>query len=654
MTIPKAKHMNRWLLLPIISFLFFLPQGAGGQITLAEAPHSADASVGDLLQQRALPVQTLLPVDAEGLLAEDQNFPGDRFAAPQSVDLGIANSGQWTDLPNGDRVWRLHLRVPEARGLALLYDQFYLPAGARLHVYRPDRRQMIGAYTNRNNPATGRFLTGFIKGEEVVVEYYEPARVAGQGRIHIFRIDRIYKDGMFGRAVLRSDSSNELGFGASLDCHANINCAEGGKYQTEKRGIIRILVVVEEGSGFCTGNLMNNTREDDRPLVLSAFHCQDGFTPLFDLYRFDFNFEAEACANPGAEPSRQSILGCTRLAGRQDNDFILFELFSTVPASFNPYYLGWDNADHTPDSATLIHHPRGDIKKIAFDEDPARVFTNVINWNNEVTTPANHHFILNYDFGTFEIGSSGGALLDQNRRVVGQLHGGSPSCEVTTAYFGRLHLSWEGGGTPETRLRDWLDPDNTGVMTIDGREAAPGDGITVSGMVTTENGAPVPEVQVLILGDAGTTLSTTTDNTGVFTFSDLPAGDTYELDFARSGAVLNGVSTLDLIQVQRHILNINPLQSHYQMLAADVNLSGSITTLDLIFIRRVILGLRTDFSSQPPWVFLPVGRSFVDPLNPFAGIMNTAFILDNVQGDVLDFDVLAFKPGDVNSSATVE
>ena len=649
---PKTNRMSSWLLL--FSFLFFLPQGISAQITLAEAPRSADNAIGDILQRRALPLQTLSAVDISTLLAEDRNFPGDRFAAPQAVDLGLNNSGQWTELPNGDRIWRLHVRVPDAKGLALLYDRFFLPDGARLHVYRPDRQQVIGAYTNQNNPPTGRFLTGFVRGEEVVVEYYEPQEVANQGQVHIFRIDQVYKDGMFGDATLRSSSSTELGFGTSFPCHANINCSEGADYQTEKRGIMRILVVVEEGSGFCTGNLMNNTREDGRPLVLSAFHCQDGFTPLFDLYRFDFNFEASACANPGAEPSRQSILGCTRLAGRQENDFILFELFSTVPASFNPYYLGWDRSANDPQAATLIHHPRGDIKKIAFDQDPARVFTNVINWNNDVTTPANHHFILSYDVGAFEIGSSGGALLDQNRRVVGQLHGGTSNCSSTTAYFGRLHLSWEGGGTPATRLRDWLDPDDTGAVTLGGRDAPVGSGLTVSGMITTETGTPVPEVRVLILGDAGTTLSTTTDASGLFTFSDLPAGDTYELDFSRPGEVLNGVSTLDLIQVQRHILNINPLQSPYQMLAADVNLSGSITTLDLIFIRRVILGVRSDFDPLPAWLFVPVDGFFVDPLNPFAGIQQGAYILDNLQSDVLDFDLLALKPGDVNSSATVE
>lgn len=650
--IPKTNRMNRWLL--FFSFLFLLPEGMSAQITLAEAPRSADATIGDLLQQRALPVQALPAVDIPALLAEDRNFPGDRFAAPQAVDLGLNNSGQWTDLPNGDRIWRLHLRVPNAKGVALLYDRFFLPDGARLHVYRPDRQQVIGAYTNQNNPPTGRFLTGFVQGEAVVVEYYEPQQVANQGQVHIFRIDQVYKDGMFGEATLRSSVSNELGFGASLDCHANINCTEGNDYQTEKRGLMRILVVVEEGSGFCTGNLMNNTREDGRPLVLSAFHCQDGFTPLFDLYRFDFNFEADACANPGVEPSRQSILGCTRLSGRRENDFILFELFSTVPASFNPYYLGWDRSENDPQAATLIHHPRGDIKKIAFDQDPGRVFTNVINWDNDVTTPANHHFILSYDVGAFEIGSSGGALLDQNRRVVGQLHGGTSNCSSTTAYFGRLHLSWEGGGTPATRLRDWLDPDDTGVVTLDGREPPTGNGLTVSGMITTETGTLMRGVQVLILGSGGTILSTTTDTNGVFIFTDLPVGDTYQLDFALAGEVLNGVSTLDLIQVQRHILNINSLQSPYQMLAADVNLSGSITTLDLIFIRRVILGVRNDFAPLPAWLFVPVDGFFVDPLNPFSGILQNAYRLENLQSDVLDFDILALKPGDVNGSATVE
>ncbi len=621
------------------------------QITLQEQPRSADAAIQSFLAKAPLVTTTVPALNRSRIEAEDARFPGDRFAAPTSVNLGLDNSGQWTELPNGDRIWRLQVSASGAYGLGLFYDQFYLPPGSRLHVYTPGREHIIGAYTEQNNPGTGRFLTGFLPGEEAIVEYYEPSPVSGQGRIHLFRVDQVYKPDMFGNSTLRSGQQLELGFGASFDCHTNINCSAGDDFQTLKKGIIRILVVVEEGSGFCTGNLLNNTRQDGTPYVLSAFHCQDGFTPLFDLWRFDFGYETSGCANPNAEPSRQSILGCQRRAGRQENDFILLELFQSVPTSFDPYFLGWDRSENLATSATIIHHPRGDIKKIAFEEDAVRIFPNRINWDNDVQTPASHHFVVNYDVGAFEIGSSGSALLNPEGRVVGQLHGGTSSCEATTAYYGRLTLSWDGGDTASSRLRDWLDPDSTGAMILDGRTPDDESGLTVAGMVHTETGTAIPNTQVILIGSNGSALSTFTDDQGLYTFSNVSAGNTYEVSCQKADQVLNGVNTLDLIQIQRHILNLVNLDSPYQLLSADVNASGSVSTLDLIIIRKVILGLEPDFDPWPTWYFVPATNGFVNPQNPLEGFNDQAYLLENLQDDILDFDMIGFKPGDVNDSA---
>ncbi|HRD80170.1 MAG TPA: hypothetical protein PLL53_05380, partial [Saprospiraceae bacterium] len=70
-----------------------------------------------------------------------------------------------------------------------------------------------------------------------------------------------------------------------------------------------------------------------------------------------------------------------------------------------------------------------------------------------------HHFRVRPDIGSFQVGSSGAGLFNQNKRFVGQLHGGFSTCDSTVAYFGRMALAWNGGGSPITRLRDWLDPD---------------------------------------------------------------------------------------------------------------------------------------------------------------------------------------------------
>jgi hypothetical protein len=76
--------------------------------------------------------------------------------------------------------------------------------------------------------------------------------------------------------------------------------------------------------------------------------------------------------------------------------------------------------------------------------------------------------VVDWDQGTTEGGSSGSPLFDPSHRVIGQLHGGYAACGNNSSdWYGRLSVSWNGGGTSSTRLRDHLDPGNTGAVTVD-------------------------------------------------------------------------------------------------------------------------------------------------------------------------------------------
>jgi len=603
---------------------------------------------------RSARLQQIQPPDLLAVRRSDQQNPGSRFAYPVKVDLSWQD-GVWSDLPSGGRIWQLSLESPDALGLAVFYDEFYLPPGATLHMYRPDRQEVIGAYTSAVNPRNGKFWTGFLRGDQAVLEYFEPAAQRGKGRLHIFRVDYAYQRDNF-ESALRGASATELGFGTSDACHNNVNCTLGDDFQVVKKGICRILLVVEEGTGYCTGNLMNNVRADNRPYVLSAFHCQDGYTPVYDFWRFDFNYESADCNNPVDEPAYQSMLGCVRQAGREENDFLLLELNNSIPASFDVYFLGWNRTTTSPTDATMIHHPRGDIKKIATTDQAISVFNGSIEWSNGVITPASHHFEVQLTDGAFSIGSSGSALLDQDQRVVGQLHGGNNSCDDAQTWFGRLALSWEGGGTAATRLKDWLDPDGTEVLFMDGMGGSQAAGIAISGLVLTDAGEPIPNVQVQLLGASGLTLATFTDETGAYQFTGVAPGDSYELHAVRTGEASNGLSVLDLIQVRKHILNLGQLVSPYQLLAADVNASGSISTLDLILIQKIILNIDATFAYVDVWTFLPADAVFLDNANPFVGLSSGSFTFEvpAAQSEAIHFDIIGIKAGDVNNSADLQ
>ncbi len=107
----------------------------------------------------------------------------------------------------------------------------------------------------------------------------------------------------------------------------------------------------------------------------------------------------------------------------------------------------------------------------------------------------------------------------------------------------------------------------------------------IAGVIYTETNTPIPNAQVIIIGDNGFSASTVSDLQGNYTFSGLATGRNYILDLTKSSSIINGLTTFDLLQVQKHILNRETLKSPFKMLAADVNNSGSISTSDLILIK---------------------------------------------------------------------
>ncbi|MDX1409566.1 MAG: hypothetical protein R3330_15570, partial [Saprospiraceae bacterium] len=201
---------------------------------------------------------------------------------------------------------------------------------------------------------------------------------------------------------VRQEGSRDFGFNTALTCYPNANCPEGAPWSNEVRSAVRIMMVLQEGVGWCSGALMNNTAGDGTPYILSAEHCLAQYTPMWDLWRFDFNYRSSDCMNPGEEPAAQSITGCSLRAKQRDTDFLLLELNNPVPVFFNAYFSGWNRTpDYAPGKIVLIHHPSGDITKMSTDFHEIRLWENVLNWSEGYSTPENTHYRSRFDLGTF-------------------------------------------------------------------------------------------------------------------------------------------------------------------------------------------------------------------------------------------------------------
>lgn len=90
-----------------------------------------------------------------------------------------------------------------------------------------------------------------------------------------------------------------------------------------------------------------------------------------------------------------------------------------------------------------------------------------------------------------------------------------------------------------------------------------------------------------------------TPNTG-----DISYGVKYSLGDNEWDYYLNGVTTFDVVLVNRHILGTDPFTSPFEYIAADVNNSGTVTTFDAIKIRKLILGIDSEFSVNS-WRYVP-------------------------------------------------
>ena len=170
----------------------------------------------------------------------------------------------------------------------------------------------------------------------------------------------------------------------------------------------------------------------------------------------------------------------------------------------------------------------------------------------------------------------------------------------------------------------------------------------VSGLISTEEDEPVENVSMQLSG--GTLQELITDQHGNYSFAGLADGGDYTVSPQRNDHHQNGISTFDLVLINKHILHTQPLDSPYKLIAADVNRSGTITALDLIHVRKLVLSIYKEFPKNTSWRFIPADYEFPDPGNPWAEEFPEVLSYNNLIGQMPDADFMAIKIGDVNGT----
>ena len=177
--------------------------------------------------------------------------------------------------------------------------------------------------------------------------------------------------------------------------------------------------------------------------------------------------------------------------------------------------------------------------------------------------------------------------------------------------------------------------------------------VKVEGNLATANNEGIAGAMVRVNSTkSGFPKEQMTDATGLYAFTNMPFGGSYDITVVKNDDIDNGVTTLDLVLIQKHILGLIIFKSPYQIIASDINNSSTITASDLIAMRKVILGISDQFpGGQKSWRFSDRKEQFIDALHPFP--FKEMISLDGLDSNSGHEDFMGIKIGDVNHSVSM-
>ena len=442
-------------------FLSVYILGTHGQVETTFFPNRDALQQNRLLKEhrRVAKIKAMPPLDVQKIASarqqeKDDNVPF-RFGKGFDTHITLAD-GEWTNTENG-RLWTMAIESKGAYSINFVFNDFYLPEGAELYISNEEGDMLYGPVTSKANTENGHFLTDLIKGDKVSIYLFEPSNRRNESQLTIKRVVHAYEN-MF------SDMAYGQ-VGSSGSCNNNVACFPAWSKESDAVA----LVLLSNGTEWCSGSLLMTANQSFRPYFLSAFHCIDTDFPKGSLssseisnaenWMFKFQYKMSSCSG-GYATSGVTYNRATFRAAWNNTDFALMELRNSPAGDSRFSWLGWDRSGNTPTSGTGIHHPSGDVMKISFDND--LITETEAGSTNSGTT----HWFVDIDNGTLERGSSGSPLFNSEKKVIGQLHNGYPGCNSSKHFwYGCFHRSWTGGGTNSTRLSNWLDPNGSGVMT---------------------------------------------------------------------------------------------------------------------------------------------------------------------------------------------
>lgn len=285
-------------------------------------------------------IQTLLIQDS---IETRAGYPF-RFGKNLNVDIDFINEA--TIIQKGDTSYYTYeIKSPSAYSINLIFDQFELNDNSSLYIYNNEGDFSYGPVTSKNNTPNGIFWTDLIKGDHILIELIELYNYNNKkNQLHISSVIHGYKN-IF-------PTPDDFGDSWAYPCNINIACPEGDNWRVEGNAVA--MVLLDSATRWCSGSLINNTANDFKGYLLTAFHCLDWPYTNCSLstdeknavnnWLFRLQYESPSCN--GVEGSKYITMnGANFRAAYQPTDFALLELYTTPTLAT---YAGWQRTTYSP------------------------------------------------------------------------------------------------------------------------------------------------------------------------------------------------------------------------------------------------------------------------------------------------------------------
>lgn len=368
-----------------------------------------------------------------------------RFGKEFDVSYTL-DDGQWEKVKGG-RLWTITIKSKGAYSLNFVFNNFYLADGAKLFMENEDGTMLYGPVTSDVLSDDGFFLTDIIAGDCVTISLFEPNNVRSQSSLTIERVVHGYKN-IFGlaRRTTREDTTSP-------------NVVNYPEYEMESDAVG--LILSPSGTKVGSGSLIISADSKFEPYFMTDYRLADDDDngqitsqekTWTEKCMFKFRHKLDANGNPVTSYTYNK---CDICAGWSTSCFLLVRIRGNLKENTNLAWLGWDKTTYLPSSGTVIHHPY---------EYSSYSYMKVSLSNTQFQTPGSvllSNMKTQLSVGTVDWMSCGAPLLDgSSKRVVGMFYGRYSA--LSWIDFTRFSMSWTGGGTSSTRLKDWLDPENSG------------------------------------------------------------------------------------------------------------------------------------------------------------------------------------------------